>query len=98
LSEVSRSKIVEELRRLLVSRLGLDSSTVRALPEDHPLFSGELGMDSVDLLELVVGVEQTFGLTVPSEIVISDHFSSLDTLTKYICERLEQKVALEKSS
>ncbi len=83
--------ILAELRQLLIGRLGLEPSTVQELDDHQLLFGGALGLDSVDLLELVVAVEQAFGVTVPNEVVGSAHFASLGALANYLTETLGER-------
>lgn len=79
-----RADILHELRRLLAERLGLEPSTALEIDENQPLFDGSIGLDSVDALELVVAVEQTFGVAIPSEIIGSSQLGSLAQLASYL--------------
>ena len=55
--------------------------------QDAPLFGEGLGLDSIDALELVLGLEQEFGIKVEDEEVGVKAFASVDAL----CDFIEQK-------
>jgi len=42
-------------------------------------------VDSTGILELLLFVEETFGVQVEDEEVIPDNFDSVERLTRYIC-------------
>jgi acyl carrier protein len=46
------------------------------------------GVDSVSLLELVVGVEEEFGVTIPDEDFDIKHFQSVASLAAFVRARL----------
>jgi acyl carrier protein len=53
--------------------------------DDTPLFSPEgLALDSIDALELAVGIERTFGIATPSAEVAREAFVSVNTIAAYI--------------
>jgi acyl carrier protein len=49
-----------------------------------PLFDGGLGLDSIDVLELVLEVERTFGVAISDEKVGMQVLRSVDTIAEYI--------------
>ena len=52
-----------------------------------PLFGEGLGLDSIDALELVVGMEKTFGVSVPSSEVAGKALRTVNTIHDYILEK-----------
>lgn len=77
----------ERIKRLLVDqlRLGRDPSSIS---DDEPLFGGELGLDSIDALELVVALEREFAISIPSEAVGREAFASAAALAAFVTARL----------
>jgi len=58
------------------------------LPDDWPpalLFQSELGLDSLDLVELVARIEQNHQMLIPDADL--PNFISLDALADYVCAR-----------
>ena len=54
--------------------------------DQAPLFGEGLGLDSIDALELVLGIEQTFGVKIEDEAAGLKAFKSVDALTDFIRE------------
>ena len=61
--------LVEELKALIIKNLKLEDITPADIDPSAPLFGGGLGLDSIDALELVVGLEKTYGIRIPDEDV-----------------------------
>jgi acyl carrier protein len=51
---------------------------------------GDLGIDSIDVLELVMMVEKQYGLVIDSKELGARVFTSLAALAEYIRERASQ--------
>ena len=71
------------IKTLIVRRLKLDIAPESIL-DDAPLFGEGLGLDSIDALELVLGLEQEFGIKVDNEEVGVRAFASVDALARFI--------------
>ncbi len=73
----------QRVKELIVRRLKLeiDPATIQ---NDAPLFGEGLGLDSIDALELVLGLEQEFGIKVQDEEVGVKAFASVDALVDFI--------------
>ena len=61
-----RSAIISKLKHIIISSLNLELEPDE-LAEDSQLFGFGLGLDSIDALTLVVGVEDGFNLHVPED-------------------------------
>ena len=82
LSEELKPRVKELIVRQL--KLDLDPASIK---DDAPLFGdadGGLGLDSIDALELVLGVEKEFGIKVQDEEVGVKAFASVDALCDFI--------------
>ena len=60
---MNREEALERVRGILVEQLGVDEEQV---PEDAS-FQGDLDADSLDLVELIMELEDQFGLKISDE-------------------------------
>lgn len=75
--------LILKLKELIINRLRLEISP-EDIEESQPLFGEGLGLDSIDALELVVGLEEEFNITIPDEDVGKEAFASVTALAAYI--------------
>lgn len=75
--------LAPRVKELIVRRLKLDIDPT-AIENDAPLFGEGLGLDSIDALELVLGLEQEFGIKVEDEEVGVKAFASVNALVDFI--------------
>jgi len=84
MTDASRSELKSRIKAILVDRLKLDRAP-ESIGDDEPLFGPEgLGLDSIDALELVLGVEQEFGVKIENEEVGMEALSSVSGLADFI--------------
>lgn len=57
----------EKLKAIIVDELGVEESEVTM----EASFADDLGADSLDLFELVMSIEDTFGVTIPNEELVN---------------------------
>lgn len=87
MSAVAPSEIKLRIKQILVDRLKLDRAP-ESIGDAEPLFGPDgLGLDSIDALELVLGVEQEFGVKIENEEVGSEALSSVDRLAEFVTAR-----------
>ncbi|MDR1130456.1 MAG: phosphopantetheine-binding protein [Prevotellaceae bacterium] len=85
-------KLIEELRTKLVEHLNLQIAGEQINP-DEPLFNSGLGLDSIDALELIVLLQQDYGIKVKSAEEGKQVFRSVRTMAEYIMEKNGMKSA-----
>ncbi|HEV2540802.1 MAG TPA: phosphopantetheine-binding protein [Frateuria sp.] len=74
-----------ELATLIVQSLNLDSLTAEQIDPDAPLFGGDLGLDSIDALEIALAVSKRYGFQLRSDNPDNRRiFTSLATLAAHI--------------
>ncbi|MEO6029022.1 MAG: phosphopantetheine-binding protein [Candidatus Binatia bacterium] len=81
---MDRAALKLKLKELLVSGLRLQDTEPSAIADEQPIFVEGLGLDSIDALELVVLIEEHFGIAIPDEEVGKSAFASIDALAAYI--------------
>jgi acyl carrier protein len=84
---MAEERIEDRLKRLIASRLFLKIAP-EAIDESKSLIDG-YGVDSVSLLELVVGLEEEFGITIPDEEFNIKHFETIAALAAFVRNKLK---------
>jgi acyl carrier protein len=74
------------VKTMIIERLKLEGMTPDQIDDAAPLFGDGLGLDSIDALELVLGIEQTFGVKIEDEASGLQAFKNVDSLTAFIAE------------
>jgi acyl carrier protein len=75
-----------ELKTLIITRLKLEK-TAAEIDDDAPLFGEGLGLDSIDALELVVGIERQFGIRIADAEMGRKAFASVNALAAFVREK-----------
>lgn len=74
-----------ELAVLFVDALGLEDVDPKEVDITAPLFGGGLGLDSLDLLEIALVIQQNFDVKIKSDDPNVEHiFGSLESLAEHI--------------
>ena len=85
-------QIKETVKNILVERLNIDPQDVKS--DDASLFDDDgWAIDSVDVIDLVLGIEKTFDVRVGQDEQLKQHFDSVDTLAAFIQSQLKQPAA-----
>jgi len=87
MTRASLTDIEHRLSKVLLERLG-DRVTAEEIQSDVPLVKDGLGLDSVALLEFVVGIEEEFDLMLDDSAVTIEHFRTLGSLAAYLHEQI----------
>ncbi|ODS80527.1 MAG: acyl carrier protein [Cytophagaceae bacterium SCN 52-12] len=64
MSELNTAALKETLKKQIVQYLNLLDIKPEDIRDDEPLFGGDLGLDSIDSLELVVLLEREYGIKI----------------------------------
>jgi acyl carrier protein len=74
-----------ELATLMVECLNLETVSPEQIDPDAPLFGGDLGLDSIDALEIALSVSKRYGFQLRSDNPDNRQiFTSLRTLSEHI--------------
>jgi acyl carrier protein len=87
-------KILEALKDILVERLRFEPSRLPGLSLATMLpknIEGSLGLDSLDFIELSIGIEERVGFVIDESQDLEAHFQSLGTLVEYVSSRIADR-------
>ena len=73
-----------ELKHFIVRRLRLEQIDPDSIRDDAPLVGGGLDLDSIDLLELVVGLEKEYGLKIADVAEGRRILTSVESLAEFV--------------
>lgn len=82
LSQLKNSRIFEKLQVIIAEQLGIDQNQVTLASN----FTKNLGVDSLDMLELVVVLEKVYNIEMSDEII--KEISTVQKLVNYISQKM----------
>ena len=77
-------ELINELREKIVDALNLQDIAPQAIDPDEQLVGGRLGIDSIDVLEMVMLVEKDYGRTIDNRELGARVFASVRALAGFI--------------
>lgn len=81
--------VKEQLKPIILSSLRITDLTPEDMRDDQPLLNGDLEIDSIDVLQLIVEIERHFGIKLVQGNFNQKYLESIDALAAFI----ESKVA-----
>jgi len=85
--EARTQQLLPEMTSLVITALNLNVAPGDVDP-DAPLYGGDLGLDSIDILEIALEVSKKYKLHLKADDKNNaEIFSSLRTLARYVIER-----------
>lgn len=83
-------EVLDELKTILTTRLRFDPRRASEMTLETLLPKGvenSIGLDSLDLIELSIAIEERFGIVLDESQDLTEHFASFDTLCRFIVSR-----------
>lgn len=77
-------KLINELQTKIVDLLNLPDVKPQDIKQEEQLVGGRLGIDSIDVLEMVIMIEKDYGVKIDSRELGVKVFTSLETLAEHI--------------
>lgn len=75
----------EELKKHLIEQLNLEDMSPEEIDNDQPLFGDSgIGLDSIDALEIIVILDNEFGVVLDNPEMGREVFKSINTLAEFI--------------
>ena len=81
--------LLSQLKHLIADLFRLDILEPDKISDDEPLFGNRLCLDSLDLLELALCVEEEFGITIRSGEESHNVFTNIASLAGFIRARMQ---------
>lgn len=91
--KATRQQVLIKIKAGLIERLNL-YQTVDQIDDDTPLFGNGLKLDSVDATEVIVLLDDLFGIRI-SEGDDPSYMRSINTLATFVINKSEHKTAAE---
>ncbi|MCF8024660.1 MAG: acyl carrier protein [Desulfobacteraceae bacterium] len=86
-------QLIDELKVKIIETLYLEDVTPEDFDEKAPLVGGDLGIDSIDILELVMMLEQDYSVVIDNKEIGEKVFASLEALAAYVSENRPDTVS-----
>ncbi len=88
---VDDGAIEATLKAILISQLDVPAAVVTECTPTTPLFGRGIGLDSIEALTLILGLEEAFDIEIEDSDLTSDLFSSLGDLIAYLRARIAEQ-------
>ena len=82
--DAKQTEIAEKIKNILVENLRIPAEE---LDYEIELFGDGIGLDSIDSLEIIAGIDQEFGVQMTG--VAKENFHNIEALSKYVMEHME---------
>jgi acyl carrier protein len=84
--------IEKKIIQILISDLEIDPAILSTVDSNTPLLGRGIGLNSVETLTLVAGIEGAFDIQIDDADLTAELFKSLGTLAEYVLQKItEQK-------
>ena len=77
------TEIAEKIKNMLVENLRIPADELEYTSE---LFGDDIGLDSIDSIEIIAGIDNLFGVQMTG--AERENFQTIETLTKYVEEHM----------
>ncbi len=77
-------ELIEQLKAQIIDVLNLEDMTPADIDAQAPLFGEGLGLDSIDVLELIVLLEKEYGIRLSNPAEGKAIFASVATMADYV--------------
>ncbi len=76
---MNNAEICEKIKGMLVENLRIPADE---LEYDSELFGDDIGLDSIDSIEIIAGIDNLFGVQMTG--AAKENFQSINTLAKFV--------------
>ncbi|MCD8304791.1 MAG: phosphopantetheine-binding protein [Prevotellaceae bacterium] len=79
-------ELIQLLKKQIIEVLNLEGMTPEDIEVDAPLFGEGMGLDSIDVLELIVLLDRQYGIKLTNPAEGKEIFRTVRTMAEYIYE------------
>jgi len=87
--ETAVNQLIKELKVKIIDTLHFEDITSDDIVEMDQLVGGDLGIDSIDVLELVMMIDKDYGIRIDNKELGEKVFASPTSLARFIHENRE---------
>ena len=80
----------EQLKSLILKSLRITDTTAAELRDDQPLIGGEMEIDSIDILQLILEIERHFGIKLVTGKFDQAAWKDINSLAATIEEKMKE--------
>ena len=85
MSDSDLASLTLEIKQMIIDELDLEDIEVEDIDTDAPLFGDGLGLDSIDALELGLGIHKRFDVKIEAKSEQNkEHFRSVASLAAFV--------------
>ncbi len=81
---MNKTEVAAKIKEMLIENLKIPEEI---LSDDAELFGGDIGLDSVDSLEIIAGIDDMFGVNMTG--VDKENFKDINALADYVVKNAE---------
>jgi acyl carrier protein len=86
------TNLIDELRIKIIDTLKLEDVSPSDIGDTDQLVGGDLGLDSIDVLELVIMIEKDYAVKIDNKELGARVFANLKALAAYIQEMAPEEI------
>ena len=86
---MTREAIEATLKELLIRALRIEDKTPDQMSADQRLLDGGIEIDSIDILQLILEIEKTFGIKLVTGEFVRGEWETIKTLAAAIESRMQ---------
>ncbi len=83
--------IKQQLKTIIIQGLRITDRGPESLRDDEPLLDGDLGIDSIDILQLILEIERYYGIKLVDGEFDKSSWESINTLAATVEAKLAAK-------
>ena len=86
MTEEARATLATDVAQLIIERLNVTHVEAKQVNSSTPLFSpdNELALDSIDAIEIVMALQQVYGVRITDQQPAREILNSIDTIVDYL--------------